>query len=489
MERSDDEAKRPKRADVGAEADHFSALPDDLIISILVKLRDAAAACKTSVLARRWLGLWAQLPELHFLHADPDDIRDALNAYRGPELLLLSVVAEDASPESVSAWLPIAARRVTGALRFQNSPSPQRGDDYDDDDLALPCFGTAVEILLHLQVFRLALPANGVFARLTKLYLFGLRLRGPPCGLGDAVSSPRSPCLKFLSVIEVWVLDVLTIHSESLEYLLLEELPELQHLVVKAPALRELAVHNCLDNALTSTELVAGISAPGLESLMWPNLCNPGSVQLGAMPHLRELAIASFQVYGQDNTPAMMNRRLMAVLRRFQSLESLTLSLTYPPDIRTYRFLMGEMGSLPDITFLALHVTSCQHSFGASLSHVLRMCTSIRVLHLYFDAKPEWHKEETVCLSDCICDEPQKWKTEELVLDGLEEVEIFDFGGTEHEVAVVKPLFCWATVLKRMKVNLLYSVTESRGGELRNLFLSFCRPEILLEFRRRGRLF
>jgi hypothetical protein len=105
----------------------------------------------------------------------------------------------------------------------------------------------------------------------------------------------------------------------------------LQHLVVKAPALRELAVHNCLDNALTSTELVAGISAPGLESLMWPNLCNPGSVQLGAMPHLRELAIASFQVYGQDNTPAMMNRRLMAVLRRFQSLESLTLSLTYPP--------------------------------------------------------------------------------------------------------------------------------------------------------------
>jgi hypothetical protein len=331
MERSDDEAKRPKRADVGAEVDHFSALPDDLLISILVKLRDAAAACKTSVLARRWLGLWAQLPELHFLHADPDHIRDALNAYRGPELLLLSVVAEDASPESVSAWLPIAARRVTGALRFQNSPSPQRGDDYDDDDLALPCFGTAVEILLHLQVFRLALPANGVFARLTKLYLFGLRLRGPPCGLGDAVSSPRSPCLKFLSVIEVWVLDVLTIHSESLEYLLLEELPELQHLVVKAPALRELAVHNCLDNALTSTELVAGISAPGLESLMWPNLCNPGSVQLGAMPHLRELAIASFQVYGQDNTPAMMNRRLMAVLRRFQSLESLTLSLTYPP--------------------------------------------------------------------------------------------------------------------------------------------------------------
>jgi hypothetical protein len=331
MERSDDEAKRPKRADVGAEADHFSALPDDLIISILVKLRDAAAACKTSVLARRWLGLWAQLPELHFLHADPDDIRDALNAYRGPELLLLSVVAEDASPESVSAWLPIAARRVSGALQFQNSPSPQWDYDDDDDELALPCFGTAAEILLNLEVLRLALPANGVFARLTKLYLFDLRLRGPPCGLGDAVSSPRSPCLELLSVIHVWVLDDLTIHSESLKYLVLEELPELQHLVVNAPALRELSVYNCLDNALTSTQLVADISAPGLQSLTWPNLCNPRSVQLGQMPHLRLLAVASFQVYGQDNSSAMMNRRLVAILRRFQSLQRLTLSLTYPP--------------------------------------------------------------------------------------------------------------------------------------------------------------
>ncbi|KAM0860818.1 hypothetical protein ACQ4PT_046317 [Festuca glaucescens] len=324
-----DEAKR-------READHFSALPDDVLISILVKLRDVAAACQTSVLARRWRGLWAQLPELHFLHADPDHIRCALEAYRGPELLLLSVVAQDASPESVAVWLPIAVPLVSGALHFQNSRSPQRDEDEDEDDmggadLALPCFGTAAEILLNLQVLRLALPPNGVFARLTKLYLHGLRLRGPPCGLGDAVSSPRSPCLELLSLIDVWVLDDLTIHSESLEDLQLEELPELQHLIVKAPALRELAVDNCLDNALTSTQLVADISAPALESLMWPDLCNPRSVQLGEMPHLRVLAIASFQVYGQDNSPAMMNRCLVATLRRFQSLKSLTLSLTYPP--------------------------------------------------------------------------------------------------------------------------------------------------------------
>ncbi|RLN35100.1 putative F-box/LRR-repeat protein [Panicum miliaceum] len=45
----------------------------------------------------------------------------------------------------------------------------------------------------------LAMPPAGVFARLTSIYLSRVRFHGP-CALGDAVSSPRCPCLQKLTV-------------------------------------------------------------------------------------------------------------------------------------------------------------------------------------------------------------------------------------------------------------------------------------------------
>jgi hypothetical protein len=50
---------------------------------------------------------------------------------------------------------------------------------------------------------------------------------------------------------------------------------------------------------------------------------------------------------------------------------------------------MEEMPRLPYVTLLSLNLEAQGHSFGASLFHVLRMCTSVRKLALAFDVSTE----------------------------------------------------------------------------------------------------
>jgi hypothetical protein len=52
------------------------------------------------------------------------------------------------------------------------------------------------------------------------------------------------------------------------------------------------------------------------------------------------------------------------------------------------------------------------------------------------------------CPSGCVCDQPSNWKTEDLELNRLQQVEIHKLRGTEHEAALIKRLFDWATMLK-----------------------------------------
>ncbi|XP_066363635.1 putative F-box/FBD/LRR-repeat protein At3g49030 [Miscanthus floridulus] len=92
--------------------DGLSALPDDLLVDILLRLVTTAEAARTSVLARRWRSLWALLPELRF-HFGPDGhrIRELLDDPEAADLRRISVTTTEGSgPDSASAsaWLPAA---------------------------------------------------------------------------------------------------------------------------------------------------------------------------------------------------------------------------------------------------------------------------------------------------------------------------------------------------------------------------------------------
>ncbi|KAM3366544.1 hypothetical protein ACQJBY_015756 [Aegilops geniculata] len=470
MEHSDGEiaAKRAKLSASGSE-DLLSALSDDVLIHILLRLRNTAFAARTSVLSSRWRRLWALLPGLDFLpDTNPYSIPAVLAAHQAPALRSLRILATDASADFMAAWLPIAARRLSGDLFFINTVSP---DDEAGDRGAfkLPCFKNATSISLHLGFLGIAVPTSLISSRLTDLRLISFQVQGP-CLLGDVVSSACSPCLQRLTIEDARGIDKFTICSESLLQLKLKDLDGLQQLTVVAPKLKELSVILCF----APNQPIASISAPELVSLHWNDAYDPCSVQLGEMAHLQCLHAGIFLVYGPvDFTP---NRDCLRILRDFKVMHSLTLLLLYHPDIGNDQYLMEDMTRLPDVTCLSLTVMSNGHYFGASSFHILRLCTGVRKLALnYFEA-------QTPCPSSCICDQPTYWKTEKLVLDRLQEVEISELSGTEHERDFVQRLFSWATALKKMTVSFHHSITESKAKGLCQMLRSFSKSELHMEF-------
>ncbi|VAI93003.1 unnamed protein product [Triticum turgidum subsp. durum] len=482
--------RRPKLSDAagvsaGGGDDRLSALPDDLLIHILLKLQDAPVAARTSVLARRWRRVWALLPELHFPDGtDSDGIRAALAVHDAPAISLLSVAAIKATPESVAAWLPIDACRLSGVLDFRNRGTMD--ETSAASPLKLPCFQNATKVVLDLDSIGLTLPPSGIFTRLAELVLTSIHLHGP-CSISDVVSSSRCPSLQRLVVSSVKGLDKFTIHSESLLELVLSGLPGLHQLNVVALALKDLAVRGCFTDALNRGQHIANISAPQLVTLDWKSSYDPSSVQLGEMAHLQQLTTQYLIVYGQYVFSAH-NRHCLMLLQRFDHIRRLVLYLVYAPLQVNGRFLMEEMTNFPNITSLTLNVVACSHSFGASSFHVLSMSSGVRELEIRLVDLPSEHEAlASVCQSGCICAEPSNWETKELVLHCLKEVVISGLRGTEHELAFVKRLFNWTTVLKRMTVNFRVSMTESKAKELRQQLLSFSRPRICMKFLQHGK--
>jgi hypothetical protein len=346
MEDGDGEEGAAKRTKLSAAAaaaaaageDRLSALPDDLLVQVLLRIGGTTAAARTSVLSRRWRSLWCLLPELDFVpEADGGSIRAALAAHEPPSLRHLLVAAQDAAPHGMAEWLPVAARRLAGDLLLFNMAPKRDAKDDDDEEgkdgspfLELPCFGSATKLSLDLGFLPLAVPVSGVFARLTDLSLDSVRFHGP-CEFGDAASSRRFPSLKNLNIRNTQGLSNFIIHTDSLLQLDLRSVRGLKQLNVVAPALQVLSVFFCFADTQARSQPVADIAAPQLETLQWEDAFDPSSVEFGEMASLRCLGTYFFLVYGLEDFKN--NRDCLRLLKRFRrdAISRLTLTLAFLP--------------------------------------------------------------------------------------------------------------------------------------------------------------
>ncbi|GJN10482.1 hypothetical protein PR202_ga28579 [Eleusine coracana subsp. coracana] len=473
-----------KRPNLSSGEDRLSALHDDIIVLILLRLDTISEAARTSVLSSRWRWIWTLLQELTFTSA-PDDrhILEVLAVPEAPALHRLHVVSNDrAHLDSVAAWLPIAARRLSGAFMYYNSAEGEREDDEEEDEgkkgtIALPCFGNATKIVLSLRFFSLVLPPSGAFTRLTVLILERIRFQGT-CEVGDMVSSPRCPCLKMLRIRDACGVARLTLHSESLLQIDLRCLNGLQRLDIDAPVLNELALVKCF---VRNQSLVANISAPQLLHLIWRDVYHPSYVQLGNLGKLQWLGAKHILVYGQRYN--IFNFNALRLLQHFQVIPTVSIVLCYPQVIGNFPYLMEDITYVPHVMFLTMYVMNQGHSFGAGSFHVLRLCTGVRRLSLVLrPANPNNLEAQSTCPSGCICDQPTNWKTENLSLNFLRDVEITGLRGSEHEAAFLKQLFNWAVILEKVKITFDRCVMKSKAKEFCHRLSDISRPETLMEF-------
>ncbi|RLN30640.1 hypothetical protein C2845_PM05G08470 [Panicum miliaceum] len=242
-------ARRGTDGDGGSGEDRISALPDEVLLQVLAALGSTAESARTSVLRRRWRGLWT---ELHLLTmafrgaaAEPGTLGDLLARGRGPERgrLVIHVPGRDGRQ--------VAAAEVTSLLRAAVNHSPVEltvvlGGGIEDDHLPfeLPRFTTATSMELRIWRRGFTLPPDGEFTRLERLAL-------SICCVDPSVFLHRFPRPRKLVMDCYWEMDAAAIRSDSLEDVLLKDLPladlggTTRRVDVVAPLLKKFRLLSC----------------------------------------------------------------------------------------------------------------------------------------------------------------------------------------------------------------------------------------------------
>ncbi|CAN6216539.1 unnamed protein product [Urochloa humidicola] len=141
----------------------------------------------------------------------------------------------------------------------------------------------------------------------------------------SAKPSPRhgAPACRRLTIQDARGLHDLTIHSDPLKAVLLEQLHGLQQLTITASMLEELGVVQCFicDHI---RQPVANISVPQLKWLNWADAYDLSSVHLSKIEQLKSLSTV-FAVYG----PNVLNDACLMFMPRIKVIEHLNLLLRY----------------------------------------------------------------------------------------------------------------------------------------------------------------
>ncbi|XP_037426898.1 uncharacterized protein LOC119292169 [Triticum dicoccoides] len=119
-------------------------------------------------------------------------------------------------------------------------------------------------------------------------------------------------------------------------------------------------------------------------------------------------------------------------------------------------------------------VRSVRHVLGAFASHLLGMHpirAATRKLKIIVQ-RSEFIEE---CPVNCPCDEPRSWRSKNVSLINLEEVEMEGFEGEDHEFDLLKVIVRRAPTLKRMAVRMSDEVrtNNDRCSKIHDIFKAY----------------
>ncbi|CAN6205687.1 unnamed protein product [Urochloa humidicola] len=418
--------------------DRISGLSDDLLHTILLRLGCTKAAARTSVLSRRWRGVWTRLPDFYLCSLRPvlpascvTIVDGALAACAAPILRRLVIRADDVNLplEGVTAahaapWLRFASGRVAGEL-FLWLPIDVHGMRTQEQDLDLPVCAATRSIQIRLRSnFRLRppVPAGGAFAALTCLGIYNGVMDGGE--MGSLVSSSPCPCLEDLSLTVRLASNFdVTICSDSLKRLSFRA-ENTRRLVVAASVLLKICV---------SKTMVAHIAAPKL-----------ADVELGDDMDHCEIAEA-----GRHLKRLVVHLRfpLPAILQRFDAIEELIINRLLIQWGRVgYNTFLKDLRRLNCDSLVTRSMWIC-HSFAPSMLHLLTIYNGLRKFVVALSGR----EGSFGCASDCPCTLSENFRNDNFVLDSLEEIEINGFKGKDHQLECLNLLFgCKAPLLKKV---------------------------------------
>ncbi|PVH65263.1 hypothetical protein PAHAL_2G450300 [Panicum hallii] len=417
---------------VGGGLDLIGGLHDDLLLQILGRLRCAAAASRTSALCRRWWGsgLWRHLPELSFRGIAHGAIEAALAQVALLKLSLLDIEITDRLPaEAVASLLRAAARLDPADLSIVVAWVVQTDEMVP---IEVPSFPRATSITLRLHKLHLALPAQGVeFPVLERLSVTSGRF-----DTGALIS--RCPHLRVLELIHCWGIETITVHSPTIEELLVIS-GQLRGVDIVAPMLKKFTLRSDV-----SVDFGMSLLAPEVENLSWK-----------CWSHGQFLLPGESLAVGIDGIWRLV--RLELGTGRSGFILGLDIGRSYC--VLQERNLQ-EMFPFPKLSILELCLDTRGHVYGGVVLNLLRICNAIQRLRLVIN-RDMWKDE--VCPPDCPCDQPQNWRSQNISLMGLEVVEIKNFKGSGHEVDFLKLLFRCAPLTK-VTVKLAPKVVPNSRG-------------------------
>ncbi|CAL5083403.1 unnamed protein product [Urochloa decumbens] len=423
---------------LGGGADRISSLPDDLLHGILLGLGCTKAAARTSVLSRRWRGVWARLPEFYLWGLRPvfpascvTIVDRALAACASPTLRRLVIRVGDVNlplkgvtAAHAAPWLRFASGCVAGEL-FLWLPMDILPTWRQEQDLDLPVCAATRSIQIRLRRnFRLRPPLSGggAFAALTCLGIYDGVMDGVE--LGTLVSSSLCPCLEDLSLTVRLASNFdVCICSDSLKRLSFR-VENTRSLVVAAPVLLEICVSKTRE---------AHIAAPKLADVELIDDMDHCEIDEAGC-HLQRLVVN-------------LRFPLAGILQRFDTIKELIIDrLVIQSGTEGYNTFLKDLRRLDCESLVTQSMWTC-HGFAPIMLRLLRICNGLRKFVVALSGR----EGSFGCASDCPCTWPESCRNDNFVLDSLEEIEINGFTGKDHQLECLNLLLgCNAPLLKKV---------------------------------------